>query len=101
MLKKDFKVEKTQNLNLGGKIHVKVLAAITFVVTFLIFAQLVFANNLAVDGQKLSQIEEEIKKLEAENTTLNVEIAKSSSFASLSKRAADLGFAKPSKITVF
>ena len=101
MLKKDFKLAKKENFNVGGKIHVRVLVAVTTVVTFLIFAQLVFANNLAVDGQKLSQVEEEIKNLQAENTALKVEIAKASSFTTLSQQANDLGFMKPSKVTVF
>lgn len=98
----DFRVKKNKenSFNLVGRIKVKVLVAITLVVVGLFFTQLVFANNLAVDGQKLSQIENEIAKLDAENTTLKVQIAKVSALTTLSQKAQAVGFTKPAK-TIF
>lgn len=101
MIRSDFKVKKERNFSLfGGKIRLRVLVAVFILVIALVFAQLVFANNLAVDGQKLSEIDDEIKNLEAQNTTLRVEIAKTSSLTSLGKRAHELGFIKPQKINI-
>lgn len=81
-----------------GRARVKVLIFLTCAIASLFFAQLVFANSLAADGQKLAQITKEIDKLEAQNTTLKVKIAQESSLASLSQEAQDLGFVKPAKI---
>jgi cell division protein FtsB len=93
------KIVKTGgNFNLKGKVKVRVLVVFASLVTTLFAAQLVFANNLATDGQKLSQIQGEIKKIEAENMTLKVTIAKESSLAGLSKKAQDMGYQKPSKL---
>ena len=72
--------------------------AICFLVASLFVSQLVFANNLATDGQKLSSVDDQIKELEAQNTTLKMQIAQASSFVNLSKKAKDLGFSKPSKL---
>ena len=94
----DFKIKKKDNFNLIGKSKVKVLVIIGLLVSASFFAQLVFANNLATDGEKLAKIHEEIKKLEAENTTLKVEIAQESSLNTLSEKAQKLGFAKPSQV---
>lgn len=94
----DFKIQKKNSPNLIGKIKVKVLVIIGFLVATSFFAQLVFANNIATDGQRLAQIQEEIKKLEAENTTLKVKIAQESSLVTLSQKAQELSFSKPSKI---
>lgn len=94
----DFKIKKKENFNLIGKIKVKVLVITGLLVGTLFFAQLVFANNLATDGEKLAKIHEEIKRLDAENTTLKVEIAKESSLVTLSQKAQNLGFLNPSKV---
>lgn len=95
----DYKInDKKKDLNLAGKIEVKILVFFACAVILLLFTQLVFANNLATDGQKLSEIEEEIQKLNAENTTLKVEIAKESSLNALSKKAKDLSFERPSRV---
>ena len=98
----DFRVKKQKenNFNLVGKIKVKILVICALVVVGLFFTQLVFANNLAVDGQKLALIQDQIFKLEEENTTLKAQIAKESSLAILSQKAEKMGFAKPSK-TIF
>lgn len=86
-----------EQFNFAGKVTVKLLVVISILVGSLFVSQLVFANNLATDGQKLSNVDVEIQKLEAENTTLKVQIASVSSFVNLSKKAQELGFAKPSK----
>ncbi len=96
----DFKTKKKESYNLIGKVKVKLLVGIGFVVLALFFAQMVFANKLATDGQKLSQTEEEIKKLEEINSTLKINIAKESSIVSISKKAESLGFEKPSTVII-
>ena len=96
----DFRKNHKQenNFNLIGKIKVKILIAFSCMLFLLISAQLVAANNLATDGQKLQQIYEEIEKLEAEETRLEVEIAQNSSLAVLSQKAQESGFRRPAKI---
>ena len=74
------------------------MVVISSAATLLFFTQLVFANGLATDGQKIAQVEEEIQNLESENTILRVEIARKSSLVSLSKKAAEDGFKKPSLV---
>ena len=99
MIITDFKIKKEHsNFNLIGKIKVKVLVTATVLATTLIFAQLVFANNLATDGHKLSNVSDQITRLERENTTLKAQIAQASSLVSLSKKAQELGFEKPTKV---
>lgn len=99
----DFRVKKQKenSFNLVGKIKVKILLICAFIVASLFFAQLVFANNLAVNGQKLSDILDQIAKLEGENTTFRAEIAKESSLSTLSQKAGEMGFEKPSQSTTF
>ena len=94
----DFQIKKRETFSLTGKIKVKVLIIMVLVVFALIFGQLIFANSLATDGQKLSQIEDEIQELEAENTTLRAKIAQESSLTTLSKKAKELGFVPSSKV---
>lgn len=98
----DFKYKKTNNdsLNLVGKIKLKLLLTLAFFTITSVFGQLVFASNLAVDGQKLSEIEKQIQQLEAENTTLKVEIAKESSLLKLSEKAQEMGFRRPSEVII-
>ena len=98
----DFAIKKNKenSFNLVGKIKVKILVAVTLIIIGLFFTQLVFANNLAVDGQKLSQIEKENARLDAKNTTLKVQVAKESALNTLSQKAQTMGFTKPAK-TVF
>lgn len=102
MLIKDFntKKENNNNFNLIGRVRVKVLVVAAVLAATLITAQLVFASNLATDGTKLSEITGEIAKLEAENTTLKAQIAQNTSLTSLSKKAQELGFEKPTKVIV-
>ncbi len=97
----DFRVvKKEQNYNFIGRIRVRVLVVLTVLVVGLFFTQLVFANSLATDGQKLSKIQSEILSLQAQNMTLKVQIAEASSFQTLSKKATELGFVKPEKLIV-
>lgn len=96
----DFYKDKKQenDFNLIGKVKVKLLIVFSCMLFGLITAQLVFANSLATDGQKLQAIHEQIEKLETENTKLKVEIAQNSSLSSLSQKAQESGFGKPSKV---
>lgn len=93
--------KQESDFNLIGKVKVKILVIFSCMLFALIFAQLVFANNLATDGQKLSQVHEEIEKLQDENTHLKVEIAQNSSLFELSKTAEESGFQRPAKIITF
>ena len=94
------KTNKNGNYNLVGKVKVKLLMILAFVVIASFFTQLVFACNLAVGGQKLSEVENEIEKLEAENTTLKVEIAKEAALSNLAADAQKLGFEKPKEVII-
>lgn len=97
----DFRVaKKEQSYNLIGRIRVRLLVGFTVLVVGLFFTQLVFANSLATDGQKLAQIQNQITSLQAQNMTLKVQIAQASSFQTLSKKASDLGFISPQKLIV-
>lgn len=101
MIRSDFKVKNEKNFSyFYGKIRLKVLVAVAILVATLVFTQLVFANNLALDGQKLSKIDNQIKQLEAENTTLKVKIANVSSLTALAQKAQELRFVKPQKVTI-
>ncbi|HSX18702.1 MAG TPA: hypothetical protein VLE91_01050 [Candidatus Saccharimonadales bacterium] len=84
--------------NLIGRVKVKILVVFCFVFASLIGAQLVFANNLATDGPKISEIYTQIDQIEAQNTQLKVQIAQNSALASLQKEAQSQGFAKPAKV---
>jgi len=97
---KDFNKSTTKpnNTTSTGKIKLKVLLVFSFLIIALVFAQIIFSSNLAVDGQKLSNVNSEIKQLEASNNILRVAIAKESSFSSLSLKAQELGFAKAGDI---
>src|SRR3989344_4545435 len=90
-----FKNSRDESFNLVGKVKVKLLIVLAF-----FFTQLVFAGNLAIGGQKLSEVENEIKRLEAENTTLKVEIAKEAALSNLAADAQKLGFEKPKQVII-
>lgn len=103
----DYKKEKKFDLkdtglvsHLAGTIKLKVVFIALFTLVGLFATQLVFANNLATDGKKLSQVQLEIKRLESENMSIKAEIAKASSLFNLSKMAQDLGFTKPTRVTI-
>ena len=95
----DFKIhKKKRDFNLIGKIKVQVLIIMAVATVLVLSAQLVFAATLATNGQKVSQIEQQIKRLEEENTDLKVQIAQESSLATLATKAKKLGFSQPSKV---
>ena len=96
----DYKIEKKESFNVFGRIRVKILFIAAFFAVALFFGQLVFANKLATDGEKLAEIESQIKNLKGENANLKVEIAKQSSLAAISKKAQNLGFSKPSEVII-
>lgn len=81
--------------DLRGSIRLKAVFLALFLLIALVSTQLVFANSLATDGEKLSQIREEIKVIEKENVYLHAEIAKVSSLTSLSKEAQKSGYIIP------
>jgi len=87
-----------QNYKLFGRIKVKVLIFLSIITALILTTQIVFAASLATDGGKLSQIEQEIRMLEQENTTLKVKIANVSSLKTLSQKAEKLGFKEASAI---
>lgn len=89
---------KTSEFFQLGKIQVKMLVISCFIFISLVFAQLVLANNLATDGEKLAQIYNEINSLQAQNTQLKTQIAQNSAFSNLEKEAKAQGFQKPSKV---
>lgn len=96
------KIENTTNRSSDffqlGKVQVKILVVSCFMFFSLVGAQLVFANNLATDGEKLSQIYQQIDAIQAENTQLKAQIAQKSAFSNLEKEAKTQGFQKPSKV---
>lgn len=98
MILVDFKPEKKQTLNLLGRIKVQVLVMLSVLALALVAAQLIFAAGLATDGAKFAGIEEELARLEAQNSSLRVEIAKASSLSTLSEKAKELGFEKPQQV---
>lgn len=94
----DFKNRQDRKKKPTGGVRVKLMVVISAAATLLFFTQLVFANGLATDGQKIAQVDEEIQNLESENTILRVEIAKKSSLVALTKKAADEGYKKPTLV---
>ena len=94
----DFRNRQNKEKKHTGGVKVKLMVVISAAASLLFFTQLVFANGLATDGQKIAQVEEEIQKLESENTILRVEIAKKSSLSTLSQKAQEQGFKKPSLV---
>lgn len=94
----DYKKAGRPGSGIPGTIKIKLLFLAGVLITSLFFTQLVFANNLATDGQKLSEVQQEIRSLERENMTLKADIADESSLNTLSKKADILGFKKPFKI---
>lgn len=97
----DFKLKrKSNNYNHIGKIRIKLVVVFAVVVATLFGAQLVFASNLAIDGQKISEVDNQISQLEAQNTMLKVEIANESSLVSLTKKAEDAGYKTPNNVII-
>lgn len=97
---KDYKSlpKRGPNFLLRGVVRLRVLIAFFALLGLLLASQLVFAGSLATDGQKLSQIHEEIKNLESENTIIKVKIAQESSLLTLFEKAQQNGFVQPAQI---
>lgn len=68
---------------------------------FLGVFQVIVSNKLATAGERLSQIDEEIKALKEENEGLKKEIAISSSLATIAKKAEKSGFLKVENFLYF
>ena len=91
--------KENKKLRFFGKARVQILVSVgAITILALIFGQLVFANNLATDGEKLAKIEDQIQKLQDENTGLRMQIARETSLTNLSKVAQEEGFSRPAKI---
>lgn len=93
----NFKKERKEKINFLGQIKPKVLIVFAIFIPVISSIQLVFASSLASDGQKLHRIEGEIKKFESQNLEIKARIAQSSSFATLTQKAQNLGFKDPQK----
>lgn len=91
--------KENKKLRFFGKARLQILIFVGVITMIaLVFGQLVFANNLATDGEKLAKIEDQIQKLQDENTSLRMQIARETSLANLSKIAQKEGFSRPSKV---
>lgn len=76
----------------------KPVIIILFLLTlFLMFVQLILANQLATSSQKLSQIFSEVERLERENRDSAVQIHQKGSILKLREMAAKQGFSEPKK----
>lgn len=84
--------------NTIGKIKIRVLITFSLFLVALLATQLVFAANLATDGQKLAKVQEAIIKYESENAELRAQTARESSLTNLSQKAKELGFTASPKI---
>jgi len=71
----------------------KFLLFLLMLVVFLIFANLLASNRLANAGEEIEALETEIERLSSENSSWELEIARSASISGLIKRAEKLGFA--------
>lgn len=99
MLQRSDFIPKKENKKFFGKAKLQILIFVGVITMIaLVFGQLVFANNLATDGEKLAKIEDQIQKLQDENTSLRMQIAKETSLVNLSKIAQKEGFSRPAKV---
>lgn len=93
----DFKLETKKESHLFGKIKVGMIFILCIATVLIVGVQLVFATSLATDGAKLAQIEAEIKRMEAQNTSLRARIAQESALNNLVKKAPQMGFLEEKK----
>ena len=70
----------------------RIFKILIFVLILLGVFQVIVSNQLANAGEKLTQIEEEIKILEEKNEGLKKEIAVSSSLTTIAEKAEEIGF---------
>ena len=71
---------------------VRLFKILIFALLLLGTFQVIVSNQLANAGEKLTQIEKEIKTLEEENEELKREIAISSSLTTIAEKAEEMGF---------
>lgn len=95
---RDYAKQNKPSFNFMGRVKIQFLVISCVILISLFATQLVFAANLATDGQRLSSVQSEIAKIEAENTNIKVKIAETSSFNTLFVKAQNLGFNKPATI---
>lgn len=93
----DFKLETKKESHLFGKIKMGMIFILCIATALIVGVQLVFATSLATDGAKLAQIEAEIKRMEAQNTSLRARIAQESALNNLVKKAPQMGFLEEKK----
>lgn len=75
-----------------------VLFSLAFII--LLIAQLIIANKLATDGEKLTKVESEREVLEAENYLLFNKVLSLGSLNQINNRAISLGLIKINKVEV-
>lgn len=71
---------------------VRIFKIVGFVLIILAIIQVVISNRLVTAGQRLTQIDKEIKRIEEENEYLKKEIASFSSLTTIAKEAEKAGF---------
>lgn len=94
----NYKIDKKEKPKFFGKVKLKILVFFAVSLSLLLISQLVFASNLASDGQRMQEFAQELEKFETENQTLKAEIAKVSSLNTLSQKAGKLGLNKPAEL---
>ena len=65
---------------------------ILVLVFFLMLANLVLSNKLSTDGEEIKAQEKEIERLNKENLSLELEIARCGSISGIPVRAEEIGF---------
>ncbi|MBL7159369.1 hypothetical protein ISS85_02765 [Candidatus Microgenomates bacterium] len=68
------------------------------IIIFLTFANLIASNKLSTTGKGIKALEEEMKELNSENSSLELEIARTSSISGVIKKADSLGFVRSPKV---
>lgn len=79
---------------LSGRLKLA-LVILGIVILALVLVQLVLSNFLAIQGEKISSIETQIKKIELENNILKSQIAQAGSIYQIMKKAEEQGLKKP------
>lgn len=77
---------------LGEKMKNKVSFLLLVLIIFLLFVNLVASNGLSTAGEEIKTLEREIERLNSENTSLELEIARAGSISGVIRRAESLGF---------
>lgn len=65
------------------------------VILILVFIQLALSNFLAIQGEKISSIDAQIKKIQLDNNVLKSQIAQAGSIHKIMKKAEEQGLKKP------